>query len=160
MTYYPPVAFSFSVRITGNMAAVDQGFQEVTGLTAERAMTPLEEGGENRFTHKLPGQIKPQNLVLKRGLMLASSPLFTWCKATLEGDLSAAITPKALSVSLLDVKAKPMMSWSVVGAWPVKWVIDSFDAEKNSLAVERIELAYQRLERKINQMQKANTPGT
>jgi phage tail-like protein len=160
MTYYPPVAFSFTVRIAGNAATVDQGFQEVSGLTAERAMTPLQEGGENRFAHKLPGPVKAQNLVLKRGLMLASSPLFTWCKATIEGDLAQPVAPKSLMVSLLDAKAKPMMSWSVVAAWPVKWVVDAFDAQKNSIAVESIELAYQRVERKINQMQKASTPGT
>ncbi|MDD9716285.1 phage tail protein [Dinoroseobacter sp. PD6] len=160
MTYYPPVAFSFTVRIAGNAAVVDQGFQEVSGLTAERAMTPLEEGGENRFAHKLPGKVKLPNLVLKRGMMLASSPLFTWCKSVIEGDLGVPIEPKSLSVSLLDAKAKPTMSWSVVEAWPVKWTVDSFDAQKNSIAVESIELAYQRVERKINQMQKANTPGT
>lgn len=159
MTYYPPVAFSFWVRIAGNAADIDQGFQEVSGLSTERAMTPLEEGGENRFVHKLPGQVKPQNLVLKRGLMLASSPLFTWCKTTLESDLGSPIQPKSLTVSLLDAKRQPMISWSIVNAWPLKWQIDTFDATKNAVAIESIELAYQRLERKINQMQKANTPG-
>jgi phage tail-like protein len=160
MSYYPPVAFSFSVRIAGNAATVDQGFQEVTGLDTERAMTPLEEGGENRFVHKLPGQVKPQNLVLKRGLMLASSPLFTWCKTTLESDLTKPIAPMGLTVSLLNEKAKPLITWSVVGAWPVKWQVGGFDAMKNEVAVETIELAYQRVERKINQMLKASLPGT
>jgi phage tail-like protein len=160
MSYYPPVAFSFSVRIAGNAAAVDQGFQEVSGLDAERAMTPIEEGGENRFVHKLPGHIKAQNLVLKRGLMLASSPLFAWCKSALEDDLANPIKPQSLTVSLLDEKAKPMITWSVVAAWPVKWQVGAFDAMKNEVAVETMEFACQRVERRINQMLKASLPGT
>lgn len=161
MSYYPPVAFSFRVRLSGDSANVDQGFQEVSGLNVEREVTTLQEGGENRFVHKLPGPAKLQNLVLKRGLVLASSPLFTWCKASLEGDLATPVVPKILTVSLLNQKSDPMMTWSITNAWPLKWTIDSFDAIKNTLAVETIELAYQRVERKINQMQKAsNAPGT
>lgn len=161
MSYYPPVAFSFRVRMSGDSADVDQGFQEVSGLDAEREMTTLQEGGENRFQHKLPGAAKMPNLVLKRGMVLASSPLFMWCKASLEGDLAQPVQPKILTVSLLNQKSDPMITWSITQAWPVKWSIGAFDAMKNTLAVETIELAYQRIERKINQMQKAsNTPGT
>lgn len=154
MSYYPPVAFSFAVRISGNRADVDQGFQEVSGLDAERAVTELKEGGENRFAHKLPGPAKNKNLVLKRGLVLASSPLFTWCKETLESDMTKPIKTQALTVSLLDQKQKPTITWSISNAWPVKWNVGSFHASKNEVAVETIEMAYTQIVRKVNQMQK------
>lgn len=154
MSYYPPVAFSFSVRISGNRADVDQGFQEVSGLDSERAITELGEGGENRFMHKLPGMTKNRNLVLKRGIVLASSPLFKWCKETLESDMTKPIKTQSLTVSLLDQKQKPLISWAITNAWPVKWQIGAFSASKNEIAVETVELAYARSERKVNQMQK------
>ncbi|WP_299843909.1 phage tail protein [uncultured Roseovarius sp.] len=154
MSYYPPVAFSFSVRVSGNRADVDQGFQEVSGLDAERISTELEEGGENRFTHKLPGHVKSKNLVLKRGIVLASSPLFKWCKDTLESDMTKPIKTQSLTVSLLDQKQKPLMTWAISNAWPVKWNIGAFNAVKNEIAVETMELAYTQSVRKVNQMQK------
>lgn len=148
MTYYPPVAFSFSVRITGNRADVDHAFQDVSGLDAEKVSTDLAEGGENRFVHKLPGRVKSKNLVLKRGIVLISSPLFGWCKEVLEADFSKPIQPKSLTVSLLDEKQKPAMTWSLSNAWPAKWQIGALNAQRSEVAVETIELAYTRIERK------------
>lgn len=147
--YYPPVSFSFKVAIAGNQAEVDASFQEVSGLSAEVLLNELKEGGENRFVHQLPGQIRYQPLVLKRGLMLASSPLYDWCKSTLEFDFQDRIQPKDLQVQLLDENLRPLMSWSVVRAWPTKWTVADFKAEENAVAVETIELSFQRLSRKV-----------
>ena len=146
--YYPPAGFSFQVSIAGNRADVDASFQEVSGLNAEYPLTELKEGGENRFVHRLPAQARYQNLVLKRGLMLASSPLYDWSKDTLEGDMQSRIQPKDILVSLLDQAQKTLMSWSVVRAWPVKWEVSSFKAQENSVAIETLEFSFQRLERK------------
>ncbi|MFZ5964790.1 phage tail protein [Thalassococcus sp. BH17M4-6] len=147
--YYPPVAFAFSVRIAGNRAGVDSAFQEVSGLTAERTLEDVPEGGENRFVHRVPGQVKQQNLVLKRGMVLTASPLFDWCKTTLESDLASRIQVKDLTVALLDQKQKPVIGWSVVRAWPVKWQVGNFDAKENAVLIETIELSFQRIERKL-----------
>jgi len=147
--YYPPVAFAFRVKFAGNNADVDASFQEVSGLESERDVSDIKEGGENRFQHRLPGLMKTRNLVLKRGLMVANSPLFDWCKETFEADFSKRIQPKDLTVSLLDQNQKAVMSWSVARSWPVKWTVESFNAQKNELAIESIEFAYQRLERKV-----------
>ena len=149
--YYPPVSFSFQVKIAGNRADVDTGFQEVSGLSVELPLTEVKEGGENRFVHRVPEQAKYQNLVLKRGVMLASSPLFDWCKSTLESDLGTRVQPKDMTVSLLDQNQKSVMRWSVVRAWPVKWTISEFKAQENAIAIETLEMSFQRIERKIEQ---------
>jgi len=146
--YYPPVAFSFSVNFAGNRSEIDSGFQEVSGLEAEREVSEVREGGENRFAHRLPGRIGYRNIALKRGIVLASSPLFQWCKDTMESDLAKRIQVKDLTVSLLDQNHAAVMSWSVLRAWPVKWSVDRFSAQENAVAVETIELSFQRVERK------------
>ena len=88
--YYPPTAFSFAVRLIGPGAeAIDGAFQEVSGLGDERQVRELEEGGENRFVHKLPGSIKHSNLVLKRGQLAHKSRLFAWCHADIGGEFNA-----------------------------------------------------------------------
>ena len=152
MSYYPPVAFSFTVSISGNRADVDHGFQTVSGLDADRSVMELAEGGENRFVHKLPGRTKAKNLVLKRGIVLVSSPLFDWCKSVFEADLAQTITTKDVTVSLLDPKQKPAITWSLSSAWPVRWEVGAFNAQANEVAVETIEMAYGRVERKVAQV--------
>ena len=151
-TYYPPAAFFFDVRFTGVTGDIDTQFSEISGLDAERSVTELREGGENRFVHRLPGQAKPGRLVLKRGVMAAHSEVFLWCKSSLESDLATPLQPKSVVVSLLNQKAQPMMSWSVAGAWPIKWTVAAFDAQQSGIAVETLELAHTTLERKQNTM--------
>jgi phage tail-like protein len=34
------------------------------------------------------------------------------------------------------------MTWNVVHAYPIKWSVSEFNAEKSQLAIESIELAY------------------
>ena len=148
--YYPPASFFFEVKVAGAPGGVDASFAEVSGLDAERKTIEVAEGGENRFVHHLPGAIKHGNLVLKRGLMLASSQLYDWCKATLESDLTRQIEPKDISVSLLDEKAAPLMTWSVTGAWPVKWQVAALRARDNEVARETLEMAFTRIQREVN----------
>ncbi len=72
---YPPVAFYFSVYINGiRRDAGDNSFQEVSGLNVELETEDVAEGGENRFVHNLPKQIKHPKLVLKRGIAEKKSP--------------------------------------------------------------------------------------
>ncbi|WP_298293094.1 phage tail protein [uncultured Litoreibacter sp.] len=147
--YYPPVAFSFAVSIAGTSTGIDAGFSEVSGLNAEVELNEVIEGGENRFVHKLPGRVKNTNIVLKRGQMVATSPLFKWCKETLEGGLAKPIKPQTVVVSLLDQTQKPMLAWSLDRAWPVKWQVAEFKANGNDLAIETMELAYAAVTRKL-----------
>ena len=143
-----PVAFHFSVSIGGSSGeGEDAAFQEVSGLDSEIAVEEVAEGGENRFVHSLPKPVKHKNLTLKRGLLGSASSLAKWCKNTFESDFSKAIEPKDVTVSLLDSEGDPAASWAIGNAWPVKWSPGGFNAEKNAIAIETIELAYNTLKR-------------
>lgn len=145
-----PVAFHFSV-VLGNSSAQDPdaAFQEVSGLESRMELETVVEGGENRFVHHLPKPVQQGTLMLKRGLTDRSSNLVTWCKNTLEGDFSTRIQPRDLVVSLLNEEAEPVASWSIGNAFPVKWSVAGFDAMKNEIALETVELAYLTLKRTI-----------
>lgn len=146
----PPVGFHFTVAFIGTVPPVpDMGFQEVSGLDGGIDLESVVEGGENRFVHQLPKPARRPNLKLKRGLTSATSGLVQWCKSTLEGDFSEPITPKDMLISLLGASGTPLASWSVGRAYPVKWSVGGFDAMKNALAIETVELAYATLQRKL-----------
>lgn len=145
MAYYPPVAFHFRVEF-GFLASGsnDTRFQEVSGFTAEVGVEELAEGGENRFSHRLPTKTKYGNLVLKRGLFVESD-LITWCKNAVE---SFEFEPTTVNVTLLNEAHEPVSgTMSFINAWPVKWAISDFKAQDNSLVVETLELSYSRFAR-------------
>lgn len=138
--YYPPVAFHFKVEFILNGALKkDVDFQEVSGLTAELGIEEVVEGGENRFSHRLPMRAKYANLILKRGLAI-DSELTDWCRDAIE---NFDFTPATVNVTLLNENRDPVAdTLSFIGAWPVKWSISDFKAQENALVIETLELAY------------------
>lgn len=138
-----PVAFYFQVKIGNEEFA----FKEVSGLSAEMETEPIPEGGVNDYVHLLPKQIKHGNLVLKRALMPTKRNDVVWIKKILEGDFSVAIQPRDVIVNLLGADGTPIYTWSCSRAYPVKWEVDTLDAEKNSVLIETLELAYTTIKR-------------
>lgn len=150
--YYPPASFHFRVEFNGIAGAgsdTEQRFQEVSGLSFEIETEELREGGENRFTYKLPKRAKYPNLVLKRGL-LQGTALINWFKSAMNTYFTVAVydfKPADITISLLDETGEPVAIWNVVQAYPLKWATSDFKATDNSIVVETIELAYQYFER-------------
>jgi phage tail-like protein len=136
--YYPPVGFHFEVTFGIGETESDARFQEVGGLSTEIGTEELQEGGENRFSHKLPGRTKFGNLILKRG-MLVDSKLIDWFKNAIE---NLSFEPADVEVTLLNEEHDPVMSWSFTKAYPVKWSVSDLKAQDNAIVVETIELAY------------------
>ena len=157
--YYPPGAFYFQVAIAGtptspwNAQAVDGSFQEVSGLDREMEYEEVREGGENRFAHRLPKRGRHPNLVLKRGLVAITSPLADWAEETLTSLLGLPIRARTVQVMLLGrgnagQDASPLITWTFSQAYPVKWLTAPLNASDSAIAVETLELAYTRVERK------------
>jgi len=145
---YPPPAFSFAVTIGNGKAIDDTAFSEVSGIGTEIETEPVVEGGENRFVHQLPKQIKHGQLELKRGITRLNSPLALWCKKTLEGDFMTMIELQIVIVKLTGANGQVLRVWQFNDAYPVKWSVDPFGSSKNEVAVEKISLAYSYSQRK------------
>ena len=138
--YYPPTGFHF--RVDFSLPEGDPGeirFREVSGLTMELEEETITEGGENRFTQKLPVRARYPDLVLKRGL-LTSSELRKWCEAAIQ---RLEIRPANVLIALLNEQHEPLQTYTVINAWPKKWSISDFNAESSDIVVESLELAYQ-----------------
>lgn len=148
--YDIPLGFHFKVEFTGGDGSitadgVDVRFQEVSGLSAELGIETYDEGGENRFSHRLPTRAKFNNLILKRGMLMGESPLRKWFE---DGINQFSFNPVNVSVKLLNDKGTAISSWEFHSAWPVKWSVSDFKAMENALVIESAELAYQYFERK------------
>jgi phage tail-like protein len=143
-TRYPPVGFHFSVLFEGLTNDTEIGFQSVSGIKATISNGfEIREGGENRFTHRLPQRADYGNLILKRGL-LSDSQLIQWFRDAAENFI---FNPVTVTVNLLNENHEPLETWQFINAYPVDWDIDGFDAESNAIVAETIELSYQYFKR-------------
>jgi phage tail-like protein len=139
--YTPPVGFHFKVEVLGLARALDDDvrFTDVGGLSFELAAEEVPEGGENRFVQRYPQRAKYPDLVLKRGL-LKSSAIWDWTRDCIE---NLDIQPRNVDVKLLNEKHEPLMTWHLIGAWPVKWAVSDLSASSNAYVIETLQLAYQ-----------------
>jgi phage tail-like protein len=144
---YPPAAFYF--RVSFGPGTPDTAFQEAGGIGPEMETESYREGGENRFVYSLPKGVKHPKLTLKRGIAPNDSPLVKWCRETLEGGLANRITPKTVLLHLLGADGKSLRYWSFENAYPVHWTVDEFKADRNGVALEKIELSYAVSTRKL-----------
>ncbi len=135
-------SFYFNVKISGNSSS-DAAFQEVSGLSKELGIEEVVSGGENRFKYRLPTITTYSNLVLKRGIALADSPLIEWCQDTLDTGLARPIVTKNIMINLLNEQAQTTMSWSFEKAYPIKWVMADLKSQESTILIETIEFAYQ-----------------
>ena len=136
--FYPPVAFSFLVKVTGISGLNEGSFQEVSGLKVSMAFEEVKEGGENQFTHRFPKPPTYQNLILKRGILIGSS-LIAWATVSFQ---QFTFSPKTVTVQLLDENQNALATWDFINAYPVAYNISDLKAQENSIAFETLELAY------------------
>lgn len=137
--YTPPVGFHFRVAFDLDAATdADIRFREVTGLSMELTEETVNEGGENRFAHKLPGRAQYQSLTLKRGL-LTDTGVRAWITDAIQNFI---VRPATVWVTLLNEAHEPLQTYTVMDAWPKKWSISDFNAENSALVIETLELSY------------------
>lgn len=143
-----PAAYAFRVlptRLPGQSMPSPASFQEVSGLEHGWEVEPLTEGGENGFVHQLPSHPKARRLLLKRGLVERQSAFVAWCRRSLQDGLERPLALIDLRVELMDSGLMPLLAWNCINAYPIRWTINAFESQRNAVALEEVELAYQTL---------------
>lgn len=136
--YYPPLGFYYKVEFSVSKNKNDVRFQSASGLSVEYDMEEYKEGGENRFTHKLPVRTKFADLVLKRG-MLTDSEVIKWF---LDAFRDREFKPTDITVILMNEKSEHLRTWKVAHAIPKKWLISDLNANESAVVIETLELSY------------------
>lgn len=126
-------SYRFMVELDGMLVA---GFSEVSGLESEVELEEVAEGGLN-YTHRLPGRVRLQPLVLKRG-MTTTNELWNWYADVMRG----TIVRKSGSIILYNEKDQEFRRWNFYDAYPTRWSGPDFNASSSDVAVEAIELTH------------------
>jgi phage tail-like protein len=131
--------FNFLIEIDG---VVKGGFSEASGLTTDTNIIEYREGAEQQgTTRKLPGLMKYNNIVLKRGWTKDKS-LWAWRKKVIDGKTQR----NSGSIVLLDEARNEALRWNFREGWPSKWEGPALNAKTSEVAVETLEIAHEGLE--------------
>jgi phage tail-like protein len=131
--------FNFLIEIDG---VVQGGFSEASGLTTDSNIIEYREGNEQQgTTRKLPGLIKYNNIVLKRGWTKDKS-LWEWRKKVIDGKTERT----SGSIILLDEARSEALRWDFREGWPSKWEGPALNGKTSEVAVETLEIAHEGLE--------------
>jgi phage tail-like protein len=131
--------FNFLVEIDGIVVA---GFSEVSGLTTDTNIIEYREGSEGVGTvRKLPGLMKYNNLVFKRG-WTSDKTLWLWRKTVIDGKT----VRRTGAIILLDESRARALTWNFRAGWPSKWEGPALNAKTSEVAIETLEIAHEGLE--------------
>lgn len=133
-------SFNFTVEIDGLEVA---GFESASGLRVEMETTEYREGGVEGHVHRLPGQFRHSNLVLRKGLTKEAT-LWDWIQDVRAGSMESA--RKNVHLKLREsYRSDEMWGWEFRNAYPVQW--DGPDLQGKgtggaNVAVQLLELAH------------------
>ena len=131
--------YIFSLQI--DEIAVAQFF-EISGIKSTTNVVEVEEGGVNYRVHKLPGQSRWENVVLRFGVSVDTS-IAEWRQEILDDKFG---NRKNVSIVLYDMAMAEVRRWELKNAWPVAYEGPQLNAQGSELAIEMIELAHEGIE--------------
>jgi phage tail-like protein len=119
-------------------------FASVRGLQVTSQTENIVEGGQNGFTHRMPGRLEWPNITFSRGLTDADA-LFEWMNKTAGEGFAAAgdkITRSTGAITAMSNNGSRLRSWSLEGVFPVRWTGPDFGAGKEDPLTEELEVAH------------------
>jgi phage tail-like protein len=131
----PLPLYKFWVEIDSIVVAE---FQNCSGLSMEREVERIEEGGVNDHLQMLPGRTKYTNITLKYGLS-QTTEIWDWFQ---EGLLDGKVKRINFSILLRDVSGEVARRWDVIEAFPVKWEGPQFSSDSSQYAIETLEIVH------------------
>lgn len=143
--------FNFRVSLTLGQGGkktplCEAEFSECDGLEISLAPQTIREGGNNHRPIHLLGAVTYGQLSLKRGMTSTGSSfdLWRWFDRVLRRDAQGYRAEG--TVTLLDAKGeKPTVSFTLTGCLPVKLKAPALNAKDGQIAIEEMQIAYERL---------------
>ncbi len=132
--------YNFHIEIDGIHAGA---FQKCDGLSFEVDLIEYKDSGDD-FPRYRPGIRRVGKIKLTKGYT-ASSALWDWCQAIMEGKNERHNGV----IELLDDDANsPVVRYEFIDAFPIKWNGFRLDGKGTTALVEDIELAVEQIIRK------------
>jgi phage tail-like protein len=133
--------FKFVIEADGIASAA---FQKCSEISVEVAKVEYHEGG-SLTPNKSPGRLTFADVTLERGATM-DEDLFKWFQdvaVTSSGlGLVDSDYKRNLDIVQQDRDGSTLRRWTLVGAWPVKFVAGEWDNESDENVIESVTLTY------------------
>lgn len=116
------------------------GFSECSGLDSEIKVEEVLAGGQNDRVFRFPGRATYPNIVLSRGIGFGED-LYLWHEDFLKGEGKR----RNGLVFLANETRIPIKCWTFEAGIPVKWSGPAFNAGTSATAIEKLEIAHEKL---------------
>ena len=140
----PFTAFNFAVEIVPDGASsplVSAAFAECDGLELGMEIKTIREGGSNDRQVRLAGPATYGNLTLKRGMTEASFELWQWMSDSLaDPSLRAGAEVVLFGADGTTERARVVLERCL----PIKLKVPALNGKDGAVAVEELQLAYER----------------
>ena len=137
--------YNFLLEVSGITAAqktIIGGFKSMSGMDSETEVIEFKQGND-AVIRKKPGRTTFANIVLERGYT-ATDDLWRWRKNIEDG----IIDRRSGTITCLDQDMTTIVSqYNFYEAWPAKWYVPEKDSDSSAMAIEKIELAVEKVER-------------
>lgn len=128
--------------ITADQRTIIGGFKSMSGMTSETEIIEFKQGNDI-VVRKKPGRTTYSNIVLERGFT-ATDDLWKWRKNIEDG----IIDRRAGTVTMLDQDLKTITAqYNFYEGWPAKWHVPELDSDQSAMAIEKVEIAVEKVER-------------
>lgn len=117
------------------------GFSEATGLESEIQIQEYAAGGVNDRVFRFPSRAAYPNITLSRGVGF-SEDLYLWHEGFLKGEGKR----RNGLIFLANELRVPIKAWTFENGIPVKWSGPALNASSSATAVEKLEIAHEKLE--------------
>ncbi|MGI8802179.1 MAG: phage tail protein [Solirubrobacteraceae bacterium] len=137
-------SFMFHLSLGG--AETAGYFKEFDGLGSENEVIEHRSTDPSGKTviQKIPGQLKWNNLTLKRGVD-TSKVLWEWRQMVVSGGIATA--RKDGTITLIDSMGAPVSVYKFIRGWPCKYSSPGVSADSNEILLEEIEITHEGFER-------------
>jgi phage tail-like protein len=138
-------AYHFLLEIQGvvnDTRVIVGGFKSVSGMDSETEIVEFKQGND-KVVRKKPGRTTYSNIVLERGYT-ATDDLWNWRKNIEDGQIDR----RSGSVIILDQDGETEVArYNFFEAWPCKWYVPDMDSDTSGMAIEKLEIAVEKVER-------------
>jgi len=137
--------FNFLLEIQGVISdtrVIVGGFKAVSGMDSETEVIEFKQGND-MVVRKKPGRTTYANIVLERGYT-ATDDLWQWRKNIEDGKIDR----RSGSIIILDQDGQSEVArYNFYEGWPCKWYVPDMDSDSSSMAIEKIEICVEKVER-------------
>lgn len=134
----PYMAAHFVLSIDGLTSV---SFTKCSGIAGEVGVEEYAEGGENRFSYRLPTRGSSPNLVLQQGAG-PTQELWSWFGEYARTGMVAPRDGTVTLMSSVDAALVPVRVWSFSRGWPSKLTGPELDAQASAVAIDAIEISH------------------